>query len=214
MKLYLASYHVPDVQVLTDLIGKPSNQTKVALIPNAQDCYAGLARKFKREDKRTYFRDLGFLVDIVDLLDYTEPEKLRKKLTTYDLIWVIGGNTFILRHEMRRSGFDKIINDVLEDGVVFGGDSAGAAVAGTDLHGIEIADDARFAESVIWKGLALTPHFILPHADNTMFADMADAIRTQRSNDPSLVILNDDQAWVVRHGDAWKITGAKPAHLR
>jgi len=57
----------------------------------------------------------------------------------------MGGNTYVLRYEMRRSGFDVIIKDLLAAGIVYGGDSAGALVAGLSIAGVESADEPEFA---------------------------------------------------------------------
>jgi dipeptidase E len=210
MKLYLSSYRIPDIDALTQLVGKRPGETRVALIPNGKDYYAPRAKAVKVRAVTTDLQAFGFTVDIVDLQDYTAAgPKLAGKLSGYDMLWVMGGNTFCLREAMRHSGFDTIIQGVVEGGMVFAGESAGACVAGSDLHGIELADDAEFAETVIWDGLKLVPHYFLPHADNAEFATVIEKVRATRSNDPTVVILNDNQAWVLNGTDEKTVTGAK-----
>ncbi|HSX16808.1 MAG TPA: Type 1 glutamine amidotransferase-like domain-containing protein [Patescibacteria group bacterium] len=214
MKLYLTSYRIPDIHVLAELVGKEPKNTKVALIPNGKDYYAPRARQVKIRTVVQEIKTLGFKVSVVDLNDYhNAPAKLASALKQFDMLWVMGGNTFCLREAMQRSGFDVAVHDVLEAGVVFAGESAGACVAGSDLHGIEVLDDAEFAEKVIWKGLKLVPNFFAPHADNPDFGGLVQQMVKDRGPDPSVVVLNDNQAWVVNGADAWKITGVKPDTL-
>jgi dipeptidase E len=154
-------------------------------------------------------------VTVVDLLDYAgKPDELREVLREFDVVWARGGNTFCLREVMQASGFDTIIADVVQSGVVFAGDSAGACVAGTDLHGAELADDPEFAEKIVWDGLNLTPHYLLPHADNEEMSDFSEQMIADRGKDPETVILNDNQAWVENNGSGQIVTGTAPTELK
>jgi dipeptidase E len=208
MKLYLSSYRIPDTKALEVLLGKPLHEATLALIPNAKDYYMPRARAVKTREMAEYLADAGFEVTEVDLLQYPDqPEHLAEVLRTFDIIWVRGGNTFCLREAMRSSKFDAIISDIVRDGVVYAGDSAGACVAGTDIHGIELGDDPEFAETVIWEGLNLTPHYFMPHADNESFADFTVQMTLDRGSDPATVKLNDDQAWIEQDGKGKVITG-------
>lgn len=206
MKLYLTSFRVPDVRVLSDLVGKEPSKTKLAIIPNGKDYYAPRARRVKIRVVEDALRSYGFRPAIFEMLEYKSPAKLKEALAAYDMLWVMGGNTFCLREAMQRSGFDKIIHEVVEGGLVFAGESAGACVAGTDLHGVELLDDPEFPEKVIWSGLKLIPNYIIPHADNQDLVSFLQPLIEQRGNEPGTIVLNDNQAWVVNGADAWKIT--------
>jgi dipeptidase E len=132
-------------------------------------------------------------------------------LSDFDIIWVRGGNTFCLREAMRASGFDAIIGDVIKGGVVYAGDSAGACVAGTDIHGLELGDDPEFAETIVWEGLHLTPHYFMPHADNEEFKDFTEQMTHDRGDDPQTVMLNDDQVWIEIGSNGRMVTGVHQA---
>lgn len=207
MKLYLSSYRVPVAEKLFALLGTQPEQVKMALIPNAKDYYAERARQFKINDVQTYMENIGLKPEVVDLRDCT-PENIKERLAGYDLIWAMGGNTFILRDEMRRSGFENIIGELLESGVVYGGDSAGALVVGPSLKGVEHADEPLFAEHQIYEGLGVIPYVVVPHADNTDFGDAIDKLIAEHKADPNTVILNDNQAWVVDGDKTEMITGS------
>jgi len=202
MKLYLSSIRIPAPDDLAKLLGKPLSGTSVALIPNAKDFYSKRPRDFVVGDLVSYMEQLGLKVDIVDLRDYDDAETLKEKLIGYDLMWAMGGNTYMLRYEMQRSGFDGIIRDLLDAGVVYGGDSAGALVAGPSIAGVELADEPAFAESVIKDGMGLVPFVVMPHIDNPEFAEIMPIVRGLHKNmielkDSQVVIFDGDKHWVV-----------------
>jgi dipeptidase E len=202
MKLYLSSYRVPTPKDLAKLLSKPLKDVTVALIPNAKDYYSQRARDVKVNDLADYMRKLGLMVDIVDLREYDSAASLKKKLAKYNLIWAMGGNTYILRYEMRRSGFEKVIRELLEAGMVYGGDSAGALVVGLSIAGVESADEPEFAEELIKDGLQLVPFVILPHVDNPEFADVLPIFRSLHKG-KKVIELKDSQAIIVDGSKHW-----------
>lgn len=206
MKLFLTSYRIPDPKALMNLIGK-ADTVRVAIIPNAKDYYVPRVLAIKSSDNVEYLSGLGLASEVVDLADYSEAGQLLKKLSEFDCIWVSGGNTFCLRYQMQRSGFDQIIKTLLENDVVYAGESAGACVVGTTLKGIETADDPRFAESVIYPGLSLIPHVVLPHTDNPMFENDVAYMREMYKDNSSLLELTDSEALSITNGEITRIQG-------
>lgn len=204
MKLYLSSYRIPTPDDLALLLDKPLDKVSVALIPNAKDYYVERARAFKVNDLVTYMQQLGLNVEVVDLRDYNEADTLKKRLAGHDLIWAMGGNTYMLRYEMRRSGFEKVVGGLLDAGIVFGGDSAGALVAGRSIAGVETADEPEFAEELIKDGLGLVPFAILPHVDNPEFAQVLPIFRSMHQGKNEIIELKDSQA-VIFDGEAHRI---------
>lgn len=194
MKLYLSSYRIPTPNDLARLLGKSLGEISVALIPNAKDYYIERARNFKVGDLVEYMQQLGLKVEVVDLRDNNDAIALKEKLAGHDLIWAMGGNTYILRYEMRRSGFEKVIGELLDKGVVYGGDSAGALVAGASIAGVESADEPEFAEGVIEEGLKLVPFAILPHVDNPEFTDVLPIFRNIHEGKNEIIELKDSEA--------------------
>lgn len=194
MKLYLSSCGIPTPDNLAKLLGKPLSETSMVLIPNAQDYYNQRAWTVKVNRAVAEMESLGFKVTVVDLRLYGDAQTLQRVLQNHDLIWVLGGNTFVLRYQMRRSGFEDIITDLLEGGIVYGGDSAGALAAGLSIAGIESADDPEFAEEVIENGLCLVPFVILPHVDNPEFADVVPKVKSLRQSKKDVIELTDSQA--------------------
>lgn len=203
MKLYLSSYRIPTPKDLEDLLGKSLQECSVALISNTKDYYTKRARDFTVGDLVKYMKKLGLKVDEIDLREYSEADSVKQKLSGHDLIWAMGGNTYMLRYEMQRSGFDQVIKDLIESGIVYGGDSAGALVAGRSIAGVESADEPEFAEEYIADGLNLIPYVVLPHIDNPEFTDVLPVFK-EKHQDKEIIELKDSQA-IIFNDDGHRI---------
>lgn len=197
MKLYLSSYRVPTPRDLSELAGKDFATMKIALITNAKDYYIAKARQFKTSEAIQFFRSIGAQsITEMDLRTLSSPDVVENELKDYDLIWANGGNTFMLRYEMQRSGFDVAIHKLLERGIVYGGESAGAIVAGLSLKGTESMDVPEFADKLVWDGMNLVDKIILPHSDNPTYSEPVTKLANELEKN-STVILKDSQAYVV-----------------
>jgi dipeptidase E len=139
----------------------------------------------------------GFTTEVVDLRDFDDAAQLQEVLAPFDVLWAAGGNTYVLRSEMRRSGFEDIVHDLLSQGMVYCGESAGAIVAGLSLDGTDIADDPELADEQIEEGLGLVDKIIVPHADNPEYIEYVNHIKKKFADDPRVVYLNDDQDLVI-----------------
>ena len=127
MKLFLSSEGVPRSDLLRELLGVSDEKVKVALISNAQDPYPEDLAKNRKVKLTELFNSLDFKPTNIDLREYEgKTDELAKELRKNKLIWVSGGNVFWLRYVMKTSGFDRIIKDLLSEGIVYGGWSAGA----------------------------------------------------------------------------------------
>jgi len=171
MRLYLSSYRIGDrAGALLALLGSGK---RAAIISNALDNVSPAARDLHRRetyDPHAELGSLGIVGEDLDLRHYFGmPRRLAETLAGFDLLWVVGGNAFVLRRAMRQSGFDRLIVEMLDrDDIVYGGFSAGAVVAGTTLVGIDLMDDpaetpSGYAPGVVWEGLGLVDHAIVPH---------------------------------------------------
>ena len=170
MRLYLSSERLGErAGALLAMVGG----SRVAVIANGYDACTRLARNVYRAeayDPIAEFQSLGLVAEELDLRAYFgDPRSLQQRLGAFDLVWVMGGNSFILRRAMRSSGFDTVIRDLLDvDAIAYGGYAAGAVVAGPSLRGLELMDDPwelpeGYDEPLIWHGLGLTPFAVVPH---------------------------------------------------
>ena len=169
MKFYLSSYEIgKETKKLRQML--PKNK-RTALISNALDCYTDLKRREKGDKKSlSQLRSVGLRPEVLDLRNYFGRKKeLEKKLKEFGVIWVRGGNTFVLRQAMRLSGFDRIFKKLrAKKDVLYGGYSAGICILAPDLRGIEIMDDKNQRpygkkSKRIWEGLGVLNYYIVPH---------------------------------------------------
>ncbi len=210
MKLFLSSYVIADesAQAFYDLVGKPKDQIKMAWIQNAKDVY----------EDTSWVDSVGKIlqkhaahIDVIDLREYDHnPEQIEKDLAGYDVVWIGGGNSFYLRWLLRKSGFDQAIKNLLSRGVVYGGDSAGAIVAGPTLNGFEIWEDAQKAPELVLDGMNLTDVVIVPHLDNPKYGDIpATRLKYFQDQGANVIGLNDDEAVIIIDGEVTELKGAK-----
>jgi len=135
MRLYLSSERLgARAGALLDLLGAPAadsvsvndNRARVAIIANGYDNCTPLGRDpylAELYDPIAEFHRLGLVPEELDLRAYFgDPQSLRQRLAAFGLVWVMGGNSFILRRAMRQSGFDGVIRDLLAaDAIAYGG---------------------------------------------------------------------------------------------
>lgn len=207
MKFYLSSFKIGnEEQKLIDLT-KNGNK-KVAYINNALDFATDLERKKKSDEMDVFdLQTIGFTVDILDLNKYFhKSEELKEKLNEYDVIWVRGGNVFVLAQAMRLSGFDVIVKEYYKDNkdILYGGYSAGVCILGPTLKGIHLADDPNqkpYGEEyqTIWAGLHILEYVIAPHykSDHPESEDIDKAIEYMINNKIPFKALKDGEVIII-----------------
>jgi dipeptidase E len=170
MKLYLSSVGIPDTKAYLKLF--KSGPKHVVIIPTAWNTTPESKSTPYVERTKDQFDDLMFSYTMLNLEDYAgNGEGLRKKLEHAEGVWILGGNSFYLNYWIHKSGFDVILPGLLKKGLVYGGESAGAVIAGRTLHGIEFLDNPDDAPQIIWTGLNLVDYGIIPHWGHEKYAD-------------------------------------------
>lgn len=170
MKFYLSSFKIGNnIQALHKLL--PSNK-KVAYIPNAVD-FEKYNNPYDTVEQsgEVLINELKLDLEILDLKQYfRNKEKLELKLEEFGMIWIRGGNTFVLRQAMKLSGFDNIIKKFYKEkrDILYGGYSAGACVLARKLNGLQFVDDIDLfpyleMNEIIWEGLNFINYTIVPH---------------------------------------------------
>lgn len=144
-----------------DIIGKCPKDVKVLYIPTA-----GIETDGARESLAICFHELflmgiqyeNILVYNLELIlskDYqrtyssyvTTPFMLTRLLTfeelnQFDAVFVSGGDVSVLCREMSRTGFDRILNNAIKNGLIYVGISAGSMYAAGNLtDGLHIIDN-------------------------------------------------------------------------
>jgi dipeptidase E len=167
VRLYLSSFDLgncPD-----ELVALAGTARRAAIIVKALDNTPDARARWlaAQTDK---LADLGFSVVELDLRRYFgATDGLQQLLGGIDLVWINGGNAFILRRAMKQSGFDGLIKESLvRDDIVYAGFSAAAVIAFNSLKGLELVDDpadvpSGYDPDIVWEGLGLVPFAIAVH---------------------------------------------------
>jgi len=206
VRLYLSSFRMGDhPEYLTDLVGDDRRRTVV--IANAMDDAPDDIRRAGVERERAALGELGFDAAELDLRDYFgDEQRLRQELAGVALAWLRGGNVFLLRYALRRSGGDTVFRGLLaSDVLVYAGYSAGPCVLSPSLRGLEAVDDADavlriYGAEPVWEGLALLDRAFVPHCgspghpETTALGLVADKYRA--AGVPHLT-LQDGQALLI-----------------
>ncbi len=205
MRLYLSSYKFGNfTDELLKLVG---NNKKVAVIGNSRDWSQDRERAEKglREQIQT-LNSFGFSAEKLDLKKYFgKKEALKEYLSTFGLVWVLGGNTFVLKRAYEQSGFDLIIKEMLaKDKIVYGGYSAGVVILSPSMKGLEIVDDPnivpeRYAPEFSWDGLGLVDYNIAVHyrSDHPESAAVETEIEYLEKNKIPYKTLRDGEVIVI-----------------
>ena len=146
MKLYLSSNGLGNES--DKLISMLSDNKRAAVIFNALDSSGDAERKQAAVNREIeILAGLGIEAVGFDLrLYFGRPESLKEEMANFGLVWVIGGNTFVLRRAMNQSGLDRFLEENRNnDDFVYAGYSAGVCVLAPTLRGIDLVDDPHEA---------------------------------------------------------------------
>ncbi len=211
MRLYLSSFGVGDhPEHLTAMVG---HSARAGVIANAMDEASAADRSEAVRRQVAALTGLGINAVELDLREYVgnagAAERLHGEMSGFQLVWLCGGNVFMLRHALWRGGADTLFCDLLAaDALVYGGYSAGVCVLAPSLRGLETVDDAAavtriYGEDTVWEGLGVLDYAIVPHCQSPEHPENAElervADRYKAKGIPHRT-LRDGQALVVRNG--------------
>ena len=204
MRLYLSSFGVGDhPEYLLALLGAGSRRAVV--IANALDDAPPDVRRAGAERELAALTGLG--------LDAAELD-LRRDLAGIGLAWLRGGNVFMLRYALARSGADAVLAGLLAaDALVYAGYSAGSCVLSPGLRGLELVDDPAavtraYGAPPVWDGLALLTEAFVPHyrspghpetaaIERVVARYRADGIPYRALRDGQALLINGPQTMIV-----------------
>lgn len=196
MTLLLTSAGMQVKDEILKILPKPANQIKLAHIITAS----------KSEEDTTYVAndkarmiEAGFDIEDIDIEDKNENE-LRELLKDKDVITVQGGNTFYLLKTVRESGFDIVIKELLAQGKIYIGVSAGSIIAGPDITVAGYGGDTWDKNEVGLTDLAgmnFVDFAISPHVNNKELSILK---KMQTEVDYKIRALTNDQAFLVKDG--------------
>jgi dipeptidase E len=163
--MYLSSFRVgncPD-----RLIELARGGTRAAVIANAMDAAPSEIRTDGVTRELNALTALGLVAEELDLRDHFGTRgAVGSELRRYDIVWLRGGNVFMLRYALARSDADVELTRLLDkDALVYSGYSAGPCVLAPTLRGLETVDSPVVVEQLygdhpIWEGLGVIDYSI------------------------------------------------------
>lgn len=194
MKLLLLSSSRFLKNDLKPYLGKSLSELKIAHIINASKG-KGVNDLGYIERTKEIFINSGCYFEDLDL-DGKDEKYLREYLKKFDAVFVNGGSTFYLLKSIRESGFDKIIKELLPQGFIYMGASAGSYVC---CPTIEMAlwkhqDKYDHCDLIDLSALNLVPFLLTVHYSEEYKQLLKEKIF---KTNYKVKILNDNQAILV-----------------
>jgi dipeptidase E len=197
VRLYLSSFRLG--RHPGRLVDLAAGGRQAAVIVNAMDASTPDIRQQALQREFTSLGELGFDCVEVDLRERPSAATL----AGFDVLWVRGGNVFVLRRLLADTGLDDVLTSLLaEDRVVYAGYSAGACVLGTDLSELARVDDAGAVDQPVLTGLGLVDRPIVPHVHSPDHPESAACTAVSAELDRRSVAH-----WALRDGQVVLIDG-------
>lgn len=136
----------------------PGKNGKLLIIP-----LAGMTCEITGRYEKAAAVSLGFSEENITVFDDRTPDMLADM--HFDVIYVCGGNTFKLLHNVRQFGLDHFIRKQVAAGALYIGVSAGAYLACPDIRYVTLLEDNNHITDDDFSSLHLTDSYVLCHYD-------------------------------------------------
>lgn len=183
---------------MNDIVKKlPKNPNKLnlAFINTASEVEEG-DHWWVRAEKNKLIQ-VGFTIDEFSITGMSNLD-INKKLSKAEVIYVCGGNTFYLLDQVIKTGFDKILKQKINSGVIYIGSSAGSMIVGTRIDLVSTIDDLSKAPDLKSTGLGIVDLSILPHWGSSDFKqEYKNGFNAMYSEGTKIVPLTNQQyLWI------------------
>lgn len=141
---------------------------------------------------------VGGTVDLINLFALT-PDQLEKRLQNVDAIYVLGGHTDYLMHVFNKTGFTKILPNLLSS-KVYVGTSAGSMILGRRISTLAYEEiygeegDYGTTEYMNVVDFAIKPHLNSPEFPKVLRENL---LKVSEAHEGKIFVLKDNQAIVV-----------------
>ncbi len=209
MKLLLVSKEKFLIEKGYDFLGIPKDKLRIGYINTAlkvseDEEYLAYMKEYEEEmvKNNIYFERF-------DIKDKTE-EEIREFFTDKNVIQVSGGNSFYLLKAVYESGFDKILKDLLSNGLCYVGCSSGSYIM---CPTIEVAGwkTARNRYGMTdFTALGYIPFLIKCHYTDDSKEKIIEKMKTLKYplrllTNKQGILVNDDKYTLVGDGEEIKI---------
>jgi dipeptidase E len=200
--LFLVSQYGQEIQdEILKLLPEPADMAKVAFIYTARKPKMKINPDREHADKNL-MNKAGFEVEMYDLED-KDYQEVRKDLAGFDVVYVAGGNSFFLLNAMHNCNFAQVIRELLDEGVIYIGESAGSLVCGPDIYTtVWRGNDVNEIGLRDFTGLYLISFGIVPHFDDKMTESLGRGImmapyKVKFLHDNEMLYVRDDKVEVI-----------------
>lgn len=176
---------------------KPIGEMKIAWIKTAAKVSGDQDFLTYLEEYKKEITTLGWDFQEVDI-DGRGIEELREILADKDLIHVGGGNPFFLLKCVKESGFDKVIKELIDRGVVYVGSSAGSFLMCPTVEVGSWKEGRNHFGVTDFTALDMVPFLIKAHYKPGQDDFLREKIKTATH---PVRILTDEQAILVMNGE-------------
>lgn len=205
-KLFLLSKGLTTDTLKNEFLGlleKAPEMNSVAVIVNASTSDKKKIKKTKKV--KAQFAEMGFDSTRIGLFDLLKTPPT--DLTNFDIIYILGGNPFVLLRDVHKSGSQKVLKELAYQNKILMGYSAGSLLLGPDLSLMQYTDSLLGFNQIELKELScvgLYDFYIFPHYDD--FTTQAPELKSKIEAFESLSSLpiyrlNDNQGIISLNGD-------------
>lgn len=204
MKLLLLSWGAGAVpEFLARHVDRPAEQLRIGMIDDAARIHGEQNFSIYERERLVEF---GYRVRTVTLRTLGSAGEFAGILDELDVIYVCGGETFVLLEALERHGLREVLIERVRTGLPYIGLSAGAVIVGPSAEPVELLDDPALApELTDFRGLDLFGAVPIPHADGHIPSyppPVFERIRRIYAGRFDLAFIDDDQALMVTDGAA------------
>ncbi len=194
MKLILAS----DLSFLLkygyDLTGIPKDKMKIGYITTASKGDRGdFSRKLK-----DVIKENGYPIEEIDIENKTK-EEIKNFFKDKNIIHMEGGNTFYLLKAIRETGFSEVLKELLGEGKVYIGTSAGAYIMCPTIEVSNWNETGKDRFNITdFTALNYVPFLLKVHYTDEQEIKITEKIKTSKY---PLRILRDGQGILVENNE-------------
>ena len=200
-----------------ELLQKPASEYSVAFDTTAAYGDEDNPQWFGKFRDQLYEQGITNIEDL-DLRNINQKE-LKKLLSTKDMLFINGGNTFFLLHWMRKCGFAEVLEKFLSEDKLYVGVSAGGIVVTQNIAiaGVE-PGDANNVKMQDFTGLDIVDFEFSPHVPDMVSYESLEKYSktTPRKiysvDDYAAVLVQDNKISIVGDGK-YKVYNEKPYKL-
>jgi dipeptidase E len=161
---------------------------KILYVTTAMDGESDDDRSWADKEYKTIL-ELG--VSEKNIVEY-KIGKSQDNLEDFDIMYMMGGNTFYLLDVIRKTGFDRMINNFLNAKKLYIGSSAGSIIIGNSIETAAPFDDNNVGMTE-FSSLKLVDGIIIPHANKK--EEFIDSLKKEM--DEKIIPLCDGNGIIV-----------------